>query len=205
MKWMNKHMDEIRTMTGETTNNDSPKLGSRLKAIAEFIPDGSLLGDIGTDHAYLPVFLTQKEKITHAIGVDIHKGPFLSAKRTVSEYKIDDKIEINSVMADPLASGEVNTLSIAGCGGRHYIGILNDRLEVMQVLKMDDTSTPGCRSKSETGFDSSGLETSKTKPLWKKIIECIWLCTSTLIKVTKQKISKPKYLVGYINFHNILM
>ena len=36
------------------------KLGERLAALASFVPVGSRIGDIGTDHAYLPIELVQK-------------------------------------------------------------------------------------------------------------------------------------------------
>lgn len=130
-------MDEIKTITEDINTNDFLKLGKRLKVIAEFIPVGSFLGDIGTDHAYLPVYLAQKERIARAIGVDIHKGPFLSAKKTVSEYKLSDKIEIR--LGDglkPLDMGEVNVLSIAGMGGSTILDILRSKPEV--VAKVED-------------------------------------------------------------------
>ncbi|ADY56686.1 protein of unknown function DUF633 [Syntrophobotulus glycolicus DSM 8271] len=115
---------------------DQMKLGSRLNIIADFIPSGSLLGDIGTDHAYLPVYLLQKGRIEKAIGVDIHKGPFLSAKKTVSQYQLDDRIEIRfGDGLKPLIPGEVNTLSIAGMGGATVLKILQSKPEVLAKVK----------------------------------------------------------------------
>lgn len=35
-------------------------LSERLKTIADFVPANSIVGDIGTDHGYLPVYLIEK-------------------------------------------------------------------------------------------------------------------------------------------------
>lgn len=150
-------MDDIKTVTGDIINNDLLKLGSRLKAIADFIPVGSLLGDIGTDHAYLPVYLTQSERILHAIGVDIHKGPFLSAKKTVSEYRLDDKIEIRfGDGLKPLASGEVNVLSIAGMGGGTILEILKAKPEVMAKVEELILQPQGSEAKVRRDLTAQG-------------------------------------------------
>lgn len=104
---------------------DNIKLGSRLHTIASFVPLGSKLGDIGTDHAYLPVYLIQKGIIDCAIGVDIHKGPYESALETVRMYGVEHSIAVrhgNGLI--PLKSGEIDTLVIAGMGGTTILEIL---------------------------------------------------------------------------------
>lgn len=37
-------------------------LSQRLAAVAEFVPQGARLLDVGSDHAYLPIVLTEEEK-----------------------------------------------------------------------------------------------------------------------------------------------
>lgn len=104
---------------------DNIKLGSRLHTIASFVPLGSRLGDIGTDHAYLPVYLIQNGIIESAIGVDIHKGPYESALETVRMYGVEQRIDVrhgNGLI--PLKSGEIDTLVIAGMGGTTILEIL---------------------------------------------------------------------------------
>ena len=39
----------------------------RLETIANLVPQGCVLADIGTDHAYLPVWLLDKQRIARAI------------------------------------------------------------------------------------------------------------------------------------------
>lgn len=109
------------------------KLGPRLKKIASFVPQGARLGDIGTDHAYLPVFLLQKGIISGAVGVDIHKGPYESARQTVKSYGLSDRIALRLGNGlKPLLQGEVDTLSIAGMGGTTILEILNSNASVMR-------------------------------------------------------------------------
>ncbi|QJW49375.1 hypothetical protein HA075_26690 [bacterium BFN5] len=56
------------------------KLGTRLMKIASFVPQGTKVADIGTDHAYLPIYLVSEEIITSAIAGEVHKGPFQAAQ-----------------------------------------------------------------------------------------------------------------------------
>ena len=48
-------------------------LDKRLQAVAAFVPEGSSFADIGTDHAYLPVWLVEQGIITSAVAGD-HRG-----------------------------------------------------------------------------------------------------------------------------------
>lgn len=110
----------------------SIKLGPRLNTIASFVPWGAKLGDIGTDHAYLPVYLVQENKITKAVGVDINRGPYESALDTVKTYGLREKIDIR--LGDglaPLKKGEVDTVVIAGMGGNTILEILAHGKEVL--------------------------------------------------------------------------
>jgi len=112
------------------------KLGPRLKTIASFVPRGTNLADIGTDHAYLPVNLLQQRVIAKAIGVDNHRGPYESALETVRAHGLTDMIEIrlgNGLV--PLKKGEVETLVIAGMGGKNILEILQSNPPVMEDIR----------------------------------------------------------------------
>ncbi|HHV63540.1 MAG TPA: SAM-dependent methyltransferase, partial [Peptococcaceae bacterium] len=116
-------------------NSETIKLGPRLHTIASYVPPGARLADIGTDHAYLPVYLVQKGIIAKAIGVDIHQGPYTAACQTVKDYGLDNKIEVRlgNGLA-PLEPGEVDTLTIAGMGGVTILEILNSNPLVTQEV-----------------------------------------------------------------------
>lgn len=101
-------------------------LSQRLAAVAEFVPQGARLLDVGSDHAYLPIILTEEEKISFAIAGEVVKGPYESALNNVSEAGLTDKIAVR--LADGLAafdeSDNVTTITICGMGGRLIADIL---------------------------------------------------------------------------------
>ena len=70
------------------------ELGERLTRVASFVPNGSKVCDVGSDHAYLPVYLIQNNQITSAIAGEVVEGPFLSAKQTVRDYRMEDRVEV---------------------------------------------------------------------------------------------------------------
>lgn len=110
-------------------------LGPRLQAVASFVPEGSILGDIGTDHAYLPIVLYETQCIAKAVAIDVHEGPYQSALTAVKSRHLEDAIEVR--LGDgllPLKPGEVNVLTIAGMGGRTMLDILANRPEVLNSV-----------------------------------------------------------------------
>ena len=67
-------------------------LSPRLRAVADLVPVGARLADIGTDHAYLPAALLLEEKIPSAIAADLREGPLSRARLTAAEYGLADHI-----------------------------------------------------------------------------------------------------------------
>lgn len=57
-------------------------LGPRLALCAALVREGSPLCDVGTDHAYLPIWLLKTGKIPRALACDINPGPLEAARRT---------------------------------------------------------------------------------------------------------------------------
>lgn len=51
------------------------KLSPRLKALAENISPGSVVADIGTDHALLPIYLVENDICKEVYACDIGDGP----------------------------------------------------------------------------------------------------------------------------------
>ncbi|MEN6413344.1 MAG: class I SAM-dependent methyltransferase [Veillonellales bacterium] len=111
------------------------RLRERLNAIAALVPKGARLADIGTDHAYLPITLIQKQQISWAIAGEVHAGPYQSAKETIERLGLQEKIMLR--LGDGLSvvtPGEVDTAVIAGMGGTTIVAILSGQLSVARSL-----------------------------------------------------------------------
>ena len=111
-------------------------LDTRLQAVADLVPRGSRLGDIGTDHAYLPVWLLNQGLIVNAVAGDIATGPCQAARATVAMYATADKIAVRqgSGLA-VLTPGEVECIASYGMGGSTIINILAADLTVAKAAQ----------------------------------------------------------------------
>ncbi len=104
----------------------SDKLSIRLKCVANFIKKDAVLLDVGTDHAFLPIWLIENGYIKRAVASDVCEGPVLCAKRNIEEKDLADKIEVR--MANGLAEADIikpDTVVIAGMGGNLISDILD--------------------------------------------------------------------------------
>lgn len=105
---------------------NKPNLDSRLLSAAKLVREGAYVCDVGTDHAYLPVYLVLIGRASRALASDINKGPVMRAKESVMKYGVADKIDV--VLSDGLAGAEgypVTDIIIAGMGGELIASILD--------------------------------------------------------------------------------
>jgi tRNA (adenine22-N1)-methyltransferase len=105
----------------------APILTPRLQQIADRIQPCACVADIGTDHAYLPVFLCMTQKAEKAIASDIRKGPLARAEATILRYGMQNRVETRlGGGADTLQVGEADCIVIAGMGGLMIAEILKE-------------------------------------------------------------------------------
>ena len=111
-------------------------IGARLEAIAALVPQNCVVADIGTDHAYLPVWLMHKGLIKAAIAADIAEGPCRAAQTNIGMYGLKDKIEVRRGSGlTVLKPGEADGAVIAGMGGSTIVQILEESTDVAKALK----------------------------------------------------------------------
>ena len=105
--------------------NKRIELSPRLRMVADLVPQGARLADIGTDHAYLPAALLMEGKIPSAIAADLREGPLAHARATAGEYGVTEQIDFRLCNGlDGIHPGEADTVVIAGMGGETILEIL---------------------------------------------------------------------------------
>ena len=118
---------------------NAQQLSYRLSRVASHVPEGAIVADIGSDHAYLPCYLVAEGLAEKAVAGEVVKGPFESAKKQVRQEGLEDRITVR--LASGLAAIEpadgVTAIAIAGMGGPLIASILDQdkaRLEGVQRL-----------------------------------------------------------------------
>lgn len=105
--------------------NNIINISERLKCVACLVNKGARVADIGTDHAYLPIYLVQNGISNKVYACDVRKEPLRRAKLHIDEYGLSDKI--TTQLCDGLKGinkGDVDTVTICGMGGKLMKNIL---------------------------------------------------------------------------------
>ena len=101
------------------------QLTPRLRAVANMVPAGARLADVGTDHAYLPACLLQEGVLQRAVVSDLRRGPLDRARATAERYSLTERMDFR--LCDGLSGidpDEVDAIVIAGMGGETIAAIL---------------------------------------------------------------------------------
>ena len=101
-------------------------ISKRLLCCAAFVPKGSCVADIGTDHGYLGIYLLQEGIAPHVIACDLRKGPLDNAKKNARLFEVDGSMAFR--LSDGLAElspEEIDCAVLAGMGGDLILKILS--------------------------------------------------------------------------------
>lgn len=112
------------------------ELSKRLQAVANMVTPGMRLADVGTDHGYIPIYLTGQGIIPSAVAMDINEGPLAKAREHIEEMGLSDRIDTR--LSDGLqrvTAQEVDAMIAAGMGGNLVIRILSAQEETAKGLK----------------------------------------------------------------------
>lgn len=141
----------------------SSQLDNRLKLCADFVRSGAKLADIGTDHAYLPVWLCRIGRCPCAIAADINPEPLKRGQSTIIESGMSGRIETRlSNGLKEIKSDEADDIVIAGMGGELIAKIL-----------------------SECSFATDSSKHFILQPMTKSEVLIAWLCENGF-KILKQ-------------------
>ena len=104
---------------------NSPTLTPRLQAAASFVRKNSVIADVGTDHAYLPIALVLGGTAKKAVASDINEGPYLRALSNVRAHSLSDKITaLCTPGLDGIEKYEPTDILICGMGGELIASII---------------------------------------------------------------------------------
>lgn len=93
-------------------------LPQRLLSIAQNINNVENLVDIGTDHAYIPIYCVKTQRAKNAVASDVKEGPVKIASKNIKKYGLEDKIL--PLISNGFENVEKNSFDmavIAGMGG----------------------------------------------------------------------------------------
>ena len=99
---------------------------NRLKKIAGMVSVGSTVADIGTDHAYLPVFLVKEGIVSKAFACDVVDGPLENARINILKSGVSGITVRTRDGHNAVKPFEADTFIIAGMGGDLIARILTD-------------------------------------------------------------------------------
>ena len=129
-----------------------------MKSIAGLVTPGLSVADVGTDHAFIPVWLVGAGISPGAIAMDINRGPLERASEHIHQYGLDDQIETRlSDGMKMLHAGEAESVIISGLGGNLMIRILTDGRNVLPgvrelILQPQSEIARVCRFLREAGW-----------------------------------------------------
>ena len=99
---------------------------NRLLKIAGMIRQGDRVADIGTDHAYLPVFLIKEKLASTVYACDVSDGPLFNARTNIERSGVEGITLRKGDGLGAVAPDEVDTVVIAGMGGDLIARIIAD-------------------------------------------------------------------------------
>lgn len=165
-----------------------PILNKRLIKAADMLGNVKSVADIGTDHAFLPIYLIREGICEKVIACDIAEGPLSVAENNITKYGLLEKIELR--LADGLKGikpMEVEGITILGMGGETIADIIEDApwvknpkiTLILQPMSCDDRLREYLYKK---GFE---IENEQAVESQGRVYTVMRVCFSGLIKTVE--------------------
>jgi tRNA (adenine22-N1)-methyltransferase len=133
-------------------------LSKRLFEISKYVENGSMVADIGCDHALLSIFLVEEQIAAHCIASDINQGPINNAKSNIAQKNLNHLITTRlGPGLETIKKGEANVCIISGMGGTLIKDILNQSNELflsfdVVITQANNANYQLRKFMSESGF-----------------------------------------------------
>lgn len=99
----------------------------RLLTAASLVRQGAIVADVGTDHAYLPIYLVASGIALRAVASDIRPGPLARAEENVQRFGLAEKIALRLTPGlRGIESLTPTDILICGMGGEMIASILQE-------------------------------------------------------------------------------
>lgn len=193
--------------------NNIINISERLKCVASLVNKGARVADIGTDHAYLPIYLVQNGISNKVYACDVRKEPLRRAKLHIDEYGLSDKI--TTQLCDGLKGinkGDVDTVTICGMGGKLMKNILKagiDKLgdNTQLVLSAQSELRDFRKYLLETGIDIKSEHMLLEDGKYYFIFDCVYNTQDEYYlnetNIQQNNIYEPAAVAGDIHNNNI--
>lgn len=102
-------------------------IGARMRSALPYVTKGGRVVDVGTDHAYLPIYLVEQGLVREALAADVNEGPINSARANVAAHGLEDRI--STLLTDGLHGVEdfcPDDVIVFGMGGELIVRILSE-------------------------------------------------------------------------------
>lgn len=162
-------------------------LSKRLLTVASLIKPHAKVLDIGTDHAYLPIYLREMNICKSVIASDISRNALEGARKNVEKFEATG---IKLVLSDGLKNitDEYDTLTICGMGTKTIIRILEgQKLPDNIILSSNNNLYELRKYMNDIGYKITKEVISFDKGKYYDIIA---------YEKGKEKLSKSKLLYG---------
>lgn len=125
----------IKNTKSYVKRGDFLELSQRLLAVCHFVTQ-KRVADIGTDHAYVPIYLHKKGIAKKIIACDINEKPLQKAQQNIMSHCAQNVIttRLGSGL-QPLQPNEVDSIILSGMGGMLIIELLEQSKNILETTK----------------------------------------------------------------------
>lgn len=102
-----------------------PALNKRFVCAANMLEKGRVVADIGTDHAFLPIYLVQNNISPFVIACDIAPKPLAVARQNIQKRGLQQKIQLRLAPGlQAVSPEECSAVTVTGMGGETIADII---------------------------------------------------------------------------------